>query len=242
MQSEIFEQKKFRHLLLYVIGEIFLVVIGILLALQVDNWNEDRKTRNEEQTLLQGLKNEMADNLSQIEKVISYNKQSKDAARKLLQIFSSDYRQYKSNELDSLFAEVQWAWTFDPRVGILNSIKTNGKIGAIQNPAIQHFIASFEETVHDADEESLITRSIIVEKYVMLVSKYISLNTRVKYIGFDVGASKFPANYEGIFNDREIESLLTYIYVWRDTEIGELNEVKDMLLKNIAIVDGDVIR
>ena len=32
----------------YAIGEIVLVVIGILIALQINNWNEERKLRNEE--------------------------------------------------------------------------------------------------------------------------------------------------------------------------------------------------
>ena len=33
--------------MLYALGEILLVVIGILIAIQVDNWNETRKTRNQ---------------------------------------------------------------------------------------------------------------------------------------------------------------------------------------------------
>jgi len=36
-----------RRYLLYALGEILLVVLGILIALQVDNWNETRKTRNQ---------------------------------------------------------------------------------------------------------------------------------------------------------------------------------------------------
>ena len=36
----------------YAIGEIILVMIGILLALQVNNWNEDRKERTSEQKIL----------------------------------------------------------------------------------------------------------------------------------------------------------------------------------------------
>jgi hypothetical protein len=39
---------KFSKYLLYAIGEILLVVIGILIAFQVDSWNEDRKTSNTE--------------------------------------------------------------------------------------------------------------------------------------------------------------------------------------------------
>jgi hypothetical protein len=41
--------------LLYAIGEIALVMIGILLALQVNNWNNERKQTNHEQKILKEL-------------------------------------------------------------------------------------------------------------------------------------------------------------------------------------------
>ncbi|MBK8515376.1 MAG: hypothetical protein IPL55_03525 [Saprospiraceae bacterium] len=40
----------------YAIGEIVLVVIGILIALQINNWNENRKTRLDEIKLLTNIK------------------------------------------------------------------------------------------------------------------------------------------------------------------------------------------
>ena len=41
------QNRKFGRYLLYAIGEILLVVIGILIALQVDNWNETRKSEEQ---------------------------------------------------------------------------------------------------------------------------------------------------------------------------------------------------
>ena len=42
----------------YAIGEIILVVIGILIALSINNWNEDRKEHGQEQELLTQLQSE----------------------------------------------------------------------------------------------------------------------------------------------------------------------------------------
>ena len=47
---------KFSKYLLYAVGEILLVVIGILIALQVDNWNEQRKDKAKEIAILESLK------------------------------------------------------------------------------------------------------------------------------------------------------------------------------------------
>jgi hypothetical protein len=239
-RQQLLKKKKFSRFLLYAIGEIILVVVGILLALQISSWNEDRIARKDEQVLLRGLKLEMNDNLAQIQNVILFNKRSRDAARKLLDMYGGNYRDFENTEIDSLFAQVQWAWTFNPKVGVLNSIKTTGKIGTIRNPDIQSFITSFEEAANDAGEESLLVREIIVDKYVQSVSKFISLRGRVKYIGYDVNPSKFQSDYPGIFNDRGLESLLTYIYIWRDNEMEELNELSNMLSRNISIVEKDI--
>ena len=46
IRKKLIEQDNIRKYLLYAVGEIFLVVVGILIALQVNNWNEDRKNRN----------------------------------------------------------------------------------------------------------------------------------------------------------------------------------------------------
>jgi len=48
-------ENKFSKYLLYAIGEILLVMIGILLALQVNNWNEIRKTEHNRQSLIASL-------------------------------------------------------------------------------------------------------------------------------------------------------------------------------------------
>lgn len=58
----------------YAIGEILLVVIGILIALQVNNWNEDRKARKLEKSLLENLAKNLEQNCERLERRIAYIK------------------------------------------------------------------------------------------------------------------------------------------------------------------------
>ena len=51
----------------YAIGEIVLVVIGILIALQINNWNENRKLEKTKYTLLLALKNELNNNVKALD-------------------------------------------------------------------------------------------------------------------------------------------------------------------------------
>ena len=51
----------------YAIGEIVLVVIGILIALQINTWNEERKSRNFEFLTLSELKKNIGYDLQQMD-------------------------------------------------------------------------------------------------------------------------------------------------------------------------------
>ena len=51
------------------VGEVVLVMLGILLALQVDNWNGKRKEKQEEQILLTNLHQEFESNLQTAQRV-----------------------------------------------------------------------------------------------------------------------------------------------------------------------------
>jgi len=54
-RQQLFSQNKVSKYILYAIGEIVLVVIGILIALQINNWNEDKKVNIFEKKLLEDL-------------------------------------------------------------------------------------------------------------------------------------------------------------------------------------------
>ena len=54
----------------YAIGEILLVVIGILIALQINNWNEDLKTRNKELTYLENIKTDLLLNVEELQEFL----------------------------------------------------------------------------------------------------------------------------------------------------------------------------
>jgi hypothetical protein len=45
IRQKLLSENKFNNYLIYAIGEIILVVIGILIALQINNWNENRKNK-----------------------------------------------------------------------------------------------------------------------------------------------------------------------------------------------------
>mgnify|MGYP000727926924 CR=1 FL=1 len=73
------KENKLSKYVLYAIGEIILVVIGILIALQVNDWNENRKHDLAEKEFFKSVKEDLKQDLEFIEYVQAYTKPKIDA-------------------------------------------------------------------------------------------------------------------------------------------------------------------
>jgi hypothetical protein len=77
-------ENKFGKYLTYAIGEIILVVIGILIALQINNWNQQRALKNESNQVLYNLQNEIKKSENEMHKATQYIKNIVDKRRNYL--------------------------------------------------------------------------------------------------------------------------------------------------------------
>lgn len=74
IRQQLISENKFSKYLLYALGEIILVVIGILIALQINSWKSLKARQAKEITYLKGIKSNLSDDLVNIDRVIEYNK------------------------------------------------------------------------------------------------------------------------------------------------------------------------
>jgi hypothetical protein len=63
LKHDVFMNDSKRKYLAYAIGELILVVVGILIALQIDNWNDERKDEEALQYYLESIARNMAEDL-----------------------------------------------------------------------------------------------------------------------------------------------------------------------------------
>lgn len=69
IRKKLLSQNRFSKYLVYAVGEIVLVMVGILLALQVNNWNEERKIKRKEVAILKEIKNSIEGDFDLFERV-----------------------------------------------------------------------------------------------------------------------------------------------------------------------------
>ena len=104
IRQRLLTDNKFSKYLLYAIGEILLVVIGILIALQIDNWNEWRKDRQKEKEIMQTLIENLALNIETLESDIKFLSEYNKSSQIVISVLDN-----KLPFTDSLASHLHWA-------------------------------------------------------------------------------------------------------------------------------------
>lgn len=162
-KEKLLAEENFNLYLIYAIGEFVLVVLGILIALQIDNWNGNRKTKLSEAKYLMALHEEFSNNLEELERVMKRNSRNAEYALELSKYTGKQEPELTEPEFDSLFfravmTEVQYR----PGSGIVDEIINSGKLDIFSNDRIRYEIASWEsimQKVRFQEQEHAVTRT-----------------------------------------------------------------------------------
>lgn len=115
---ELIPGRRFRKYLLYAIGEIILVVIGILIALQINTWNNNRTQRLKETQYLSQIRDNLTQDMNNIDYTIKFNVQKEEAIRDAFKLFGT------VQDMDSLSIGIQILMKTLPNYQIFNSTRT----------------------------------------------------------------------------------------------------------------------
>ena len=109
IRYHLMEKNKTGKYLKYAIGEIVLVVIGILIALQINNWNEHRKAKINEKDLYGRILVDLQIDENRInEHIMYYNKD-----QEILNNIYQETKEFSSNDSITEFATIRAARIFD---------------------------------------------------------------------------------------------------------------------------------
>jgi hypothetical protein len=156
IRQKLISENKFNRYLIYAFGEILLVVIGILIALQVNTWNEERKDRQEEQLILSALNRDFTKNLELFETAKEIHYTARANAEKLLTLVNSpEERNFFTEENIALVKGALEAHTYNPSNGVVNSLISSGNFQLLQNDRLQNLIISWNDVLQDYTEEEM---------------------------------------------------------------------------------------
>jgi hypothetical protein len=148
IRQRLLSENKFSKYMLYAIGEIILVVIGILIALQINNWNEQRKENIQEQAILKRLHKEFQSNKAQLQEKINIRNRINKNCIQLLEYFNEP----SAATLDSIITKHSRLMTptsFDP---IQNDLVSSGNIEIIKSEQLKQLLINWSTDVIQLQE------------------------------------------------------------------------------------------
>lgn len=140
IRKALLSDNKLRKYTIYALGEIALVMIGILLALQVNNWNEGRKQKAEEMIILNDLYKEVKTNREKFRAFHTMKKEVKDQWETYLNTISN---LSLPEERRAIKRPNNGAFGFNPSESVMNSILSSGKLDIITNDSLKYELSNW---------------------------------------------------------------------------------------------------
>ena len=247
LRYDLIETGKTRKYLKYAIGEIILVMIGILLALQVNNWNNHQIEKSKEQEILKNLQIDFKNNIDNLDLAYNRFKEAYQSSVMLLEIIKDD-KVINPTEVEQLIDDiVNKPMSFDFITGSINEIINTGSLHLIRDPALRKQISNWSYYFTDTQDDMVIYRDYLFGFFIPSLTNKVRLrNLSVPLIFEDdldlqmISDSGFKPDYNKTIKTFEFENqvynnALNYMWVINSYKVFQnyLNDTLGLIESNI---------
>ncbi|MBT8185482.1 MAG: hypothetical protein KJN76_11630 [Eudoraea sp.] len=230
----------------YAIGEIILVVIGILIALQINTWNNNRINKNKEQEYLVGLKNDLENQINSFNNSLKIFDVIIDKGEAIISEFSTKGNLTKIDSINSKLSFMMYALNYPEAKTTFTELTTTGQINLIREKLIRSKIISY----YQFSEDTRLGLNTNVEKvYYDQIFPIIKSSVIIKPESFGIPGEKvnndllnnrlnttFEKNLNDPNKEFEIINAVSLRVIEAKTNKGSVNNAKntaESLLKDI---------
>ena len=234
----------------YAIGEIVLVVIGILIALSINNWNEAKKSRDKEVVLLHQLNEEFKANLEQLNNKMIIRNAVINSSNFLLEAIDNKSIPSQDSIVKHLKTKL-YTPTFNSNT---NDYFTSRDINLIQNDALKNLLSKWPTKVDELNEEEILLVNHRENRYLPFLANHIQVRDLYHNVELDIGMKDliYPKvgkpldliigeslkskSYIALLQTEELEEYLSYIILFNNisqTQSVPLQEHINIILDQI---------
>jgi len=224
----------------YAIGEIILVVIGILIAIQLNDWNQNRIERKEYNLVLLNLQEEFSRSKELLTDISSGYVLSIITNKELMQLFKANNDNFSATQIDTLLGQSFGQAPFYPVQPVLTELLNSGKIKSLSNANLKRHLFDWESTIKWFHFDY----GLFIGFSNNQLSPYINKHWSWKNIGIAAGSNFFEersiltADENDVFRELEFENLIdTNLFHSKRlyTRLEEINTLIDNILREIEI-------
>lgn len=144
IRRRLLASNKLKAYTLYGIGEVVLVVIGILIALQINNWNEARKERLEEEKILLGIKEDFLETRGRLRSTMQAQESVLNYSRRLVNLIENNTWESQMDSIPKYMNRGALAFfRAEPVMGTYDALIGSGKLSIIQNSTLLKALTDF---------------------------------------------------------------------------------------------------
>jgi hypothetical protein len=191
----------------YAIGEIVLVVIGILIALSINNWNENRKDEKRIDAFIQKLKTQTENNITKIVNNIQYFDSNYQTSIRLISIIGTDATTNIEAKIDSLVDVNSDDYHLNLDLNVVIEDRENGDIALLKSDILRQELYNLS-----TENAALIERErIINEDLNILFVPYLNKNFNYRNGTFlkNIGKSNlYKGDNSKMLNAQEFENYI----------------------------------
>jgi len=254
IRQKLLAENKFSKYLIYAIGEIILVVIGILIALAVNTQNEQRKEIKQEQIILKQLNDDYKANLVQLENKIEMRNKIISQSLDILNI-ASNSSTISADSLTIRFATLFMDPTFDP---IDINVESTGNIKLIRNDSLKRLLSHWTSDIKAYVESEQIQHEHYISEVIPFMKKvgimrnvnHVFWSAQKLRIGFldkgennevlTPGMSSKEIDIQSILENPDLEGLLTFVFTFSQVCNLEGQTLKKRMQQTIEIIENEI--
>ena len=155
IRRKLIDSRSVKKYILYAIGEIFLVVIGILIALQINTMNDQKNMRIKEATMLKELHKDFLKNKIQFDKVKLDHINAFEAAEKMMKYLPTNNDSHRMLKVGELLSTAVRVPTYNPSNSTIESIINSSSFDVIKNDTLRAYLISWKDVLLDYQEEEV---------------------------------------------------------------------------------------
>jgi hypothetical protein len=225
IRQQLITENKFSKYFVYAIGEIVLVVIGILIALSINNWNTRQNNKSQEIEILNELKIEYNGKLKELNEKVNVRNAMKESGLKLLNEIQFNNYSISIDSLNYHLGITTLTPTYNSTNSVTEELINSGNLYLLSNRELRKLISEWTgELVKLIEEEEYLVKFISSNYIPYLLKSYPIKNianpltslgenfTKSKNnISYVTSKSNKEVNVNELFDDLEFENLLSFL-------------------------------
>jgi hypothetical protein len=238
--------QKFTKYLLYAIGEIVLVVIGILIALQINNSNEARKERIKEVHYLKNVKTDLQTTIAELDRYMEVRNGSIRAAGQIIEHIEGKPIE-NMEDFNALGLPIYNWQKFYQNNNTFQELVNSGNLALISNDSIKNTLLNIETLYKKLKSEEEHYRFDTEELIYKPLYTTMDLNPMVNNFLYRVSegvqgkSDPLPADYfDGFLKNTQIKNGFLMTILEYGTMNAQMHEMKEMAEKLIGLIDREI--